>query len=334
MAAMGFHLREVLELVEGGRAGVDWEESPCLLCGGSNWAPFLESPDRARGGSGLWFMIVECRDCGLCFTNPRPSASSIGDFYADDYAPHQAAAKPGRGPRWWQRLPLVGRRPDLLRKILPLHGQGRLLDFGCGSGSFLLRMRRQGWKVTGVDASESVVDRLRADHGLHAFSGSLPHPALDEGSFDVITMWQALEHVHQPLEILQSARELLCPGGKIIVAVPNIDCLAFHLFGTAWNGLDLPRHLVHFNPVTLRLMLKRAGFRSGRVSMVRRSGWLRSSARLAKRQFVPNPRWCHWLEGKMMSHVASWFAYWTRQADCMLITATRDDRARDGPRGR
>ena len=112
-----------------------------------------------------------------------------------------------------------------------------------------------------------------ADHNLHAFSGSLPHPALEERSFDVITMWQALEHVHQPLEILQSAHQLLCPGGKIIITVPNIDCLAFHLFGTAWNGLDLPRHLVHFSPTTLRLMLKRAGFRPGRVTMVRRS-WL------------------------------------------------------------
>src|SRR5205807_10331969 len=121
----------------------------------------------------------------------------MSPFYPAAYAPHQLTAQaPIKGGRWWHRLPLVGRRPDLLRKRLPLHGQGRLLDFGCGSGSFLLRMRRQGWKVTGLDASEAVVDRLRRQLGLHALCGSLPHPALADASFDVITMWQSLEHTH------------------------------------------------------------------------------------------------------------------------------------------
>src|SRR5437667_455862 len=78
-----------------------------------------------------------------------------------------------QGPRWYRRLPLIGRNPARARKTLRLHGQGRLLDFGCGSGSFLLRMKQQGWKVTGLDISEAVVDRLRSQLGLHAFSGSL-----------------------------------------------------------------------------------------------------------------------------------------------------------------
>jgi SAM-dependent methyltransferase len=320
---MSFYLREPIDVTARSRTGVDWEECACPLCAGTTWAPLAEGPDQARGGKGLWFMIVQCHHCGLCFTNPRPSARGIGSFYPAHYGPHQLTESKGAGPSWWQRLPLVRQRPDVLRKTLPIHGQGRLLDFGCGSGSFLLRMRRQGWKVTGLDASEAVVARLRGQLGLHALSGSLPHPALEDASFDVITMWQSLEHVHQPLEVLQAARQILAPGGKLIATVPNIDSLAFRWFGSAWSGLDLPRHLVHFTPETLRRMLRGAGFSASRVAMVRRGSWLRASARLAARHLHREPRWLRWLQSKALSNFAGWYGYWTGQADCLMVTATR-----------
>jgi SAM-dependent methyltransferase len=320
---MSFYVRESINTLEKPRIGVDWEECACLLCGNASWTPLVEAPDRARGAGGLWFMVVQCHECGLCFTNPRPNAQGISLFYPADYAPHQLAASKFQSPRWYRRLPLINHSTGRARKALRLHGQGRLLDFGCGSGSFLLRMRQQGWKVTGLDMSEAVVDRLRSQLGLHAFAGSLPHPAFENASFDVITMWQALEHVHQPLEVLTAAHQLLAPGGKLLVAVPNIDSLAFRWFGSAWNGLDLPRHLVHFTPETLRLMLQRAGFRAGKVAMVRRSGWLRASARLATRHFPHQPRWFRWLQSKSMSTLAGWYGSLTRQADCLMVTASR-----------
>jgi SAM-dependent methyltransferase len=320
---MSFYVRETADLGERSSATVEWEESPCLLCGSPDWTPLVEAPDSAPGGSGLWFMVVKCKACGLCYTNPRPSARRLSQFYPDDYAPHRPVTERAQTPRWWRRLTLFGKAQDLAREALPLHGKGRLLDFGCGSGSFLVRMRRQGWHVTGVDACAAVVDRLRSQHGLHALAGSLPHPALEECSFDVITMWQALEHVHQPLATLRSAHRLLAPGGKLLVTVPNLDSLAFRWFGSAWNGLDLPRHLVHFSPSTLRLILYRAGFRAIRVSMVRRSGWLRDSARLASRHLRLQARWCRWLQGRTMSNLASWYGFWTRQADCMMVSAVK-----------
>ena len=139
---------------------------------------------------------------------------------------------------------------------MPIHGEGRLLDFGCGSGSYLWRMHRQGWKVIGVDPSAAAVDYVRHELGLPALVGSLPHEDLHDGYFDVITMWQSLEHVHWPMEVLRAARRLLAPGGKLIVAVPNIDSLPFRWFGQTWIGLDLPRHLSHFAPSTLTHMLE------------------------------------------------------------------------------
>jgi SAM-dependent methyltransferase len=176
------------------------------------------------------------------------------------------------------------------------------------------------------------VARVRGELGLRALTGTLPHPELAAQSFDVITMWQALEHVHAPLEVLRAAHRLLAPGGKLVVEVPNIDSLPFRWFGRAWFGLDLPRHLTHFAPQTLVQMVEKAGFYPGPVRMVRHSDWLRSSARLACRDDAA-PRWCRWLRGKAASGLAGWYSCLTGQADCIQVVALKgehvaeDDRA-------
>jgi len=138
---------------------------------------------------------------------------------------------------------------------------------------------------------------------------------------DVITMWQSLEHVHRPMEVLRAARRLLVPGGKLIIAVPNIDSLPFHWFGPSWIGLDLPRHLTHFAPWTLTHMLECTGFRPAPVRMIRRSSWLRSSAHLACLRHKGASHFQRWLKGKTFSNLASWLGYLTRQSDCMMVTA-------------
>ncbi|MCI0641266.1 MAG: class I SAM-dependent methyltransferase [Gemmataceae bacterium] len=304
-------------------AEVAWEECVCPLCGSPKYAPLVEAPDRTPGSSGLWFMVVQCQSCSLCYTNPRPSKDGMAQFYRNEYPPHQPCAKKPKAIRWWRRLPFWLHGAEHYRKALPPLGQLRLLDFGCGAGAFLARMLSQGWRVTGIDANETAVDNVRERLGVNAFVGSLPHPLLDDGSFDVVTMWQALEHTHEPLRVLRGAWKLLAPGGLLIVTVPNIDSLAFRLFGSVWNGLDLPRHLVHFAPGTLRLMLHSAGFRPSRVRMVRRGGWLRASARLAQRCLPGMHGWRRWLQGKVFSSIASWYAACTRQADCLLATATK-----------
>jgi SAM-dependent methyltransferase len=297
---------------------LEWEDAPCQLCGSRQAALLVEAPD---SGSGLWFAVVQCQECGLCFTNPRPSPATIGHFYPPRYAPHGPPSpkpRPSFRPSW---LPPWGRVCQE-RLYLPWHGRGRLLDFGCGGGSFLERMHRQGWRVLGIDTSAETVDTIRRDLKLPALAGTLPHPDLRPGEFDVITMWHSLEHVHAPLAVLREAHRLLAPGGKLLVAVPNIDSLPFRWFGSAWFGLDLPRHLTHFTPGTLQLMMERAGFVVGPVRMVRHSKWLRASAQLAERN-QRSPYWHRWLKTKPTSRLATWYSYLTLQSDCMLVTGER-----------
>ena len=74
---------------------VEWEEPDCLLCGGRNWLPLVEAADEMRGGAGLWFVVVQCQECGLCFTNPRPSPPTMRQFYPSDERHGRTSARPG-----------------------------------------------------------------------------------------------------------------------------------------------------------------------------------------------------------------------------------------------
>jgi SAM-dependent methyltransferase len=298
-----------------GECAIVLETVACPLCGEERWSTILEGPDVQSECQRMRFTVTRCGGCGLCWTNPRPTAQSIGWFYPDRYRPH----RPPRRQGWWQRLPFVGKRVLPEHRPLRWHGEGRLLDFGCGGGRFLVRMRDAGWQVAGVDFSGDAVEAVR-DLGIPCVQGSLPHSELAERSFDVITMMHSLEHVHDPLEVLRAAHDLLAPGGKLIVAVPNLDSLPFRWFGTRWFGLDLPRHLTHFTPRTLSLMLHRAGFEPGPVRMIRHAQWTRASAQLACR-FGDAARWQRRLRLRPFAWLASWYAYLTKQSDAMMITA-------------
>jgi 2-polyprenyl-3-methyl-5-hydroxy-6-metoxy-1,4-benzoquinol methylase len=297
---------------------IRWDDPPCLLCGGERKLPVLEAADPTPGGPGLRFAVVRCGECGLQFTSPRPDVSTIGRFYPAEYRPHHRARVKSRHSRRGKLAVLFGRVSE--RRGMPWHGRGRLLDFGCGGGAYLARMHRQGWTVTGLDASAETAERARSAVGVPVLFGTLPHSDLSPESFDVVTMWGSLEHVHDPLAVLTAARRLLAPGGRLFVAVPNIDSTAFRWFGAAWFGLDLPRHLTHFTPATLRRMLERADFRVTALRPIRHVEWLRSSARLA----VNTGRariWQRALTYKPMARLAAWATYLAGGSDGLMAAA-------------
>lgn len=278
---------------------IHWDECPCPSCAAANFRPLLEAAD-PHGGQR--FLIVECQRCGLAFTNPRPDPINIQQFYPADYRCHQSRVRETHRPL-----------SRCVARTLQPFGQARLLDFGCGGGNFMRRMAALGWNVTGLDLSDAAAGHVR-ESGLHAYSGTLPHPRWDNACFEAITMWQSLEHVHQPLEVLRAAHRLLTDSGRLLVAVPNFAGLGAKWFGANWYGLDVPRHLTHFTPQTLSMMLKQAGFAPLDVRQERHNSWLRHSAARVGGGFLGT---------RLGSGVAGWWGYLTGQAEGLVALAAK-----------
>jgi 2-polyprenyl-3-methyl-5-hydroxy-6-metoxy-1,4-benzoquinol methylase len=313
-----------------------WQQTACPLCGGWESLPVIQAPEPDGPPQGPVFQIVACRACGLRYTNPRPDPASLARFYRPDYGPHRRCGlSPGqcRAARFWARMPQALRAANPERRGWPPQGPARLLDVGCGSGKFLQRMHLQGWRVTGLDISAAMVERIRGQLRLPAIVGQLPHPELTSARFELATMWQSLEHLPRPLEVLQEVHRLLAPGGRLMVSVPNIESGPFRWFGPAWYGVELPRHLIHFTPATLRRMLEAAGFTVEKLRMLPHSDWLRASVRLAQRKRAvlseegrpsqPKP-WAYWLRWRPLSGLAARYCQLTGQSDCLLAIGRKN----------
>ncbi|MCO4745773.1 MAG: class I SAM-dependent methyltransferase [Proteobacteria bacterium] len=139
--------------------------------------------------------------------------------------------------------------------------RGRLLDVGCGSGDFVQFASHLGWSAEGIDNDPAAVASAQAAgrNVLHGTVNSLP---LRPASYDHITLGQVIEHVHDPVSLLQRCFDLLVPGGRLWLETPNLQSTGHDVFGPSWRGLEPPRHLVLFDRQSLSAALLRAGFSS------------------------------------------------------------------------
>jgi 2-polyprenyl-3-methyl-5-hydroxy-6-metoxy-1,4-benzoquinol methylase len=138
-------------------------------------------------------------------------------------------------------------------------GGGAVLDFGCGGGSFLRIAQSCGWNVTGVDPDPKAVANCRSQ-GLNVLQGGVEQFDGKDGLFDVITMSHVIEHVHDPVGVMKVCHRLLKPGGRLWLETPNVDSLGHRHYTRNWIGFDPPRHLMLFNPTSMRKALIAAGF--------------------------------------------------------------------------
>jgi len=137
-----------------------------------------------------------------------------------------------------------------------------LLDVGCATGQFLAEMRRYpGWQVYGVEPNHIAANFARQAFGLDVHPGDLVSAAYADSYFDVVTLWDVLEHLHNPQETLIEIRRILKPDGYLILRTPTLDSWDAQIFGSYWAGLDTPRHLVVFSRHTLTRLLAQTGFR-------------------------------------------------------------------------
>lgn len=223
--------------------GVESESVPCDHCGGIEEQMLFEGPDRLHHLPGT-FRVVECLRCGTIRQNPRPTAETIGYYYPPDYISFVRAVEDEPRPwnRWDRRYELLKRR----RAVERLQPKGRLLDVGCSTGVFLHEMQRAGWDVVGIEPSAYASEYAQRRFDLQVHVGTLQEAGLPSAAFDVITLWDVLEHLHSPWRDLQLLHCALKAGGLLVVQFPNLESLDARWFGPRWIGWDLPRHLYFF----------------------------------------------------------------------------------------
>lgn len=211
----------------------------CLLCGGSLETYYSDVRDPYTGER---FTILRCSHCDLGRTAPIPS--HLSRYYPESYH----GGRHGITANY-----CVARRARLLRSVCG-DGKGKkLLDIGCGEGTFLLKASAANWSVFGTELKPQAAREV----GLEVWE-SIEETA-NEARFDCITLWHSLEHLPDPKATLCSARELLHPDGKMIIAVPDAGGLQARLFGAQWLHMDVPRHLHHFSRTSLAKLLAEAG---------------------------------------------------------------------------
>lgn len=222
--------------------------SHCPLCNGQIFEKFQESKDFTV--SNELFTIVKCASCGLHFTNPRPSASEIGPFYeSKDYISH-TNSKQGLINTVYQMV----RNYSLKKKVDLINSQsekGNLLDIGCGTGEFLNAAKKNGWSTKGIEPNDKARDMGVKNYSLD-ISPENALPGLKPGSYDVITMWHVLEHVHELDKRIKELHSLLKSGGVAVIAVPNMNSYDAKTYNKDWAAYDVPRHLYHFTPSVIK----------------------------------------------------------------------------------
>jgi SAM-dependent methyltransferase len=263
----------------------------CPVCGAAERSVLHDGlEDRTfRAAPGRW-RLVRCGGCGSAYLDPRPTHDSLGLAYRSyfTHAEDPGAAPPTTGlagvrtalangelnaawgydaapalaaGRLAARL-LPARAAVVARSVrhLPAWRDGRLLDVGSGSGSFLAQMERLGWRAEGLELDPEAVAVARAA-GLAVTQGSVEEldTAALAGPFDAVTLSHVIEHLHDPGRALERVAAVLRPGGLLWIATPNLRALGHRRYGSDWLALDPPRHLVLFHRASLENLLRRCG---------------------------------------------------------------------------
>lgn len=239
----------------------------CNLCGSSDTKEYYTLPDYLLQRFEIQTTLVKCQQCGLVYQNPRFTPDEMLDHYPAEYDSYNSDNKRTVKKSW-----LLSRAIDYgVRKrcqfVIQYKKSGDLLDVGCATGIFLNGMQQYpGWEVQGVEISSYAAEVATSQYGLNVFRGTLEQARYPDQSFDVVTLWDVLEHLHDPVASLGEIHRILKHQGLLVLRVPNLDSLDAHFFGRCWAGLDAPRHLYVFSRHTLIKTLDLAGFASKKIS--------------------------------------------------------------------
>jgi len=239
------------------------EEVNCILCSRPGEPQFQKSdkfPPHEK------FRIVRCPECGLAWVSPRPSQNEIARYYPETYSwkPESGDESAIHRLERWYRFHLLRYETRQLLRATDLSAGDAVLDVGCGSGDRLLVMKEAGLAPAGVETG-SPADYARERLGLDVHRGTLESSRFEDGRFRAVTLYNVIEHVHDPRSLLREAHRVLAPGGWLVVQAPNTKSLQAGLFGRRWAAVDVPRDLWYYTPALLGRLVEGSGFRVERA---------------------------------------------------------------------
>ena len=237
--------------------------SQCPVCQHQAISRVLQVKDYHLSGED--FEIWGCENCQLRFTQDVPVESAIGRYYqSEQYISHSNSSKGliNRLYHFVRRLTLASKKNLVQRQSRK--STGTLLDIGAGTGAFASFMQTNGWRVTGLEPDDMARKNAKEINRISLLPSSdlFELPAL---SFDVITLWHVLEHVHRLHDYLEQFARILKKDGLLFVAVPNYTSLDAQHYQAYWAAYDVPRHLYHFAPSSVRQLFEQHGFRVSRT---------------------------------------------------------------------
>lgn len=235
------------------------EMPSCDLCGCADSALRFKKKDTTtywlakcaedrRLDAGMDFSIVSCTSCGHVYVTPRPTPAICADIY---------------GRLWRSYEPETLKVDDfalhVCRQLGALGNKGKLLDFGCGWGSYLGAAKHLGWDPVGIELDEAKVAFVER-YGLKAVCGDLLDRVFEESSFDAVIAQQVFEHLYDPVAYLVEIKRILKPGGVLFVSVPNFGRLAARLQGPRWPMVSPVAHVRYFTRTVLENFVESHGF--------------------------------------------------------------------------
>jgi SAM-dependent methyltransferase len=232
--------------------------SECPVCASRSIDPLLTVKDHTVSKEN--FVIWQCRNCSLRFTQDVPDEDSIGSYYQSaDYISHSNTNK-GLLNKIYQRVRKItlGQKSGFIIQKTKTHGN--LLDVGAGIGAFADTMVKRGWKVTGIEPDPGARTQAKQLFGIDLQTPDVLEQ-LPKRSFDAITLWHVMEHVHRLHDYMETMKDLLSKGGKLFIAVPNYTSLDSDIYKTWWAAYDVPRHLYHFSPLSVSKLVEQHGLK-------------------------------------------------------------------------
>ncbi len=210
----------------------------CSICDKANANPYLKVPNISFIEP-IKFQLVKCKNCNFVYLNPRLCSKEIIKYYNNDYLPFTSKNN------------LYSLIQKILfrwkRYIIELSkNKGNIIDIGSGNNNFIKYMSKNDWKTDNYDKfSSSTIDDI---------------DKCKQDSYDVVTLWHSIEHIHDIDTFFINIKNILKKDGILVIACPNINSIDSYLLGSKWIAYDAPRHLYHFSPKTLKLFLSKFNF--------------------------------------------------------------------------